>query len=303
MIKTMLLLISVVLFGSCTSQSVNSDSAKYTTSTYNAIEFSTYTYKENLDLDFYSAVDGKDSNRPLIVVMHGGGFQGGSRQGAAELKFCIDMARRGFAVSSISYRLIRQGKGFDCNTSHEEKMETFKEATVDLLQAVNFLMDKSKELAFNENQIILVGSSAGAETIMNTIYMRGADVFQDIDYGDAKFAGAISLAGAIVDMSKFDENAVPTIFFHGEKDNLVPYATASHHFCTEDAPGYMVLHGSKTMADKLNEIGESFLLMHDPNGNHGWSGWGYEYTQEVADFIEQTVIQGEKLQQITSVSR
>lgn len=273
-----------------------SDMDRYTHVIYNTIELSTYEYTNNIELDFFSAKGDDEKNKPLIIVMHGGGFQGGERMASADLKFCREMARRGFAVASISYRLTRTGKGFDCNTSYEEKMETFREASKDLLLATNYLLDNSKKLKFDPKKIILLGSSAGAEVVLNTVYLRGSEMQKGIDYGKAIFAGVVSIAGAMVDMTEFNKNAIPTVMIHGEKDQSVPYGKASHHFCNKDAPGYLILYGAEPITNRLQETGVSYLLLHDPEGNHAWAGWGYRFTQEIADFIKQAIIEDKTVQ-------
>lgn len=290
-----LLLLSITSFAA--------DTNRYTDEVYNTVEVSTYEYADSLQLDFYSAKDTKEKNRPLIIVMHGGGFQGGERTSSAEVKFCMEMARRGFATASISYRLTRAGMGFDCKTAYEDKIETFREASIDLLRATNFLIKKSKQLKFDKTKIILLGSSAGAETILNTVFMQNSDMLRGIDYGHAKFAGVISLAGAVVSLDQIAENAVPTILVHGEKDNLVPYGKAPHHFCSPDTPGYIVLYGAEPIKESLCKMNMSYLLLHDPEGNHVWSGLGYAYSQDIANFIKQVIIDKEKVQTIKTVSQ
>ena len=74
----------------------------------NEIEISSYTYKDTLQLDFYKPFVKSDEPRPLMVLMHGGGFAEGNRNGGGELKFCQAMAEKGYAVASISYRLTRK---------------------------------------------------------------------------------------------------------------------------------------------------------------------------------------------------
>ncbi|MFV0521694.1 MAG: alpha/beta hydrolase [Mangrovibacterium sp.] len=287
---------SLALLSIFTLSVFNSWAEEYEKMIYNTIELSTYEYADNLKLDFFSAKRAEKKDRPLIIVMHGGGFQGGDKASTAEVKFCREMARRGFAMASMNYRLIRAGKGFDCNTSYEDKLETFREATKDLLSATNFLIEKSAKLKFDTTRIILLGSSAGAEAVLNTVYMKGSDVFEGINYGKAKFAGVISLAGAIINMDEFDDNVIPTIAIHGEKDDLVPYGKAPHHFCSENTPGYFILYGAEPITNRLKEKGLSYMLLHDPRGNHGWSNWGYNYAQDIANFINKAIIKGEKVQ-------
>ncbi len=299
-IKHLCFLIVAISFIAC-SKVENPN--KYIEEVYNTIELTTFEYASGLELDFYSAKEATDKERPLIIVMHGGGFQGGDKTNKAELKFCREMARRGFAIASISYRLTRAGKGFDCKTTYDEKIETFREASFDLLAASNFLISKSSLLKFDANKIILLGSSAGAEAVLNTVYMRNSNMLKDLDYGQAHFAGVISLAGAMVSMDYFKENITPAILIHGEKDYIVPYNKAPHQACKEEAPGYLMLYGAEVIAKALKKEGESYMLLHDPEGNHGWAGWGYSLTEEIANFINEVVIKENKVQLTKQISR
>ena len=80
------------------------------------------------------------------------------------------------------------------------------------------------------------------------------------------------------------------------KDPLVPYATAAHHYCGIDTKGYIILSGARTVADKLRNLDTSYLLAYAPHGNHDWSWLGYKYTDLVAKFINDTVLEGKLIQ-------
>ena len=58
-----------------------------------------------LDFDFYEAVGNTASDRPLLLIAHGGFFLGGSNDGLDVVPLCEDFARMGYAVASFSYRL------------------------------------------------------------------------------------------------------------------------------------------------------------------------------------------------------
>ena len=45
------------------------------------------------------------AKRPVIVVMHGGGFTGGDKQDVDQITYATRMASRGYVVLSINYRL------------------------------------------------------------------------------------------------------------------------------------------------------------------------------------------------------
>jgi len=235
--------------------------------------------------------------RPVIIFMHGGGFSGGSRTNEAEVKFAETAAKKGYVAVQISYRLTRKGQSFGCDYEASGKMETFKLAAEDFMDAVNFMVQNKEEYRINPDKVIAGGSSAGAEAVLNAVYNERL-MFEDLsNYKNLKFAGVFSLAGAIVDAKYItEENAVPGVFFHGTDDNLVPYITGPHHWCDRDKPGYIILDGSKTITEKLDVLNSSYLLYSFEGGKHEHSGMPFDYFPEVFSFFKQVFLNGEKLQ-------
>ena len=205
--------------------------------------------------------------------MHGGGFSSGSPRSEGEVKFAEAAARKGYVVAQISYRLTRKGASFGCDFSAAGKIETFRKAAEDFLDAMAFLKENKSRLKIDPEKIIVGGSSAGAEAVLNAVYNRPL-LFENAEkYDDLNFNGVFSLAGALLDARYITkENAVPGVFFHGTHDNLVPYATAPHHFCEPAAPGYLILNGSKTIAENLEKHGSSYLLVTYEGAGHEISG-------------------------------
>ncbi len=259
----------------------------------------TYATKdgEALKLDIYTPKIDTARSRPLIVFMHGGGFSGGSRTHEDLVKFSQQAARKGYVAVQISYRLTRKGQSFGCDYEASGKIETFQKAAEDFMDAVKFMVTNADKYRIDPEQIIVGGSSAGAEAVLNAVYnpqlmFSEPDKFQDID-----FDGVFSLAGAVVDARYLtSKNAVPGVFFHGTKDNLVPYATAPHHLCEPGAPGYLMLDGSKTIVQKLKDLNTSYLLYSFEGGKHEHSGMPFNELDNVFDFFQRVFLNNEQLQ-------
>lgn len=239
------------------------------------VETYTYAFKDgkSLDMDVYTPAFDNQQNRPLIFYVHGGGFSGGTRNDPGIQTFCKRLARYGYVVSSISYRLTRQGTitAFGCDCPALDKLNTFNEATRDLQDATFFMIKNRDKMGIDPQKIILSGSSAGAETVLNTAYQP--PYCYGLDSGPVSYAGVISMAGAIPDTSRiFKDSAIPSLLFHGTCDNLVPYASAPHHYCKENQPGYLVLHGSYTIAEKLKKLGTPCWLFTYCNAAHEIAG-------------------------------
>jgi acetyl esterase/lipase len=259
----------------------------------------TYATKDDeaLKLDIYEPANDTAQLRPVIVFMHGGGFAGGTRKNEAEVKFAKAAARKGYVAVQISYRLTRKGKAFGCDYETSGKITTFQKAAEDFMDAVQFLLTNSKKYKIDPEKIIVGGSSAGAEAVLNAVYNPRL-MFSELDkYQDIDIDGVFSLAGAVLDARYLtSKNAVPGIFFHGTKDNLVPYATAPHHLCEPGAPGYLILDGSRTITNKLKELDTSYLLYSFEGGKHEHSSMPFNELDNVFDFFHRVFLNNEQLQ-------
>ena len=270
--KHILMLLSVFL-SLCFSSLKSNSQERYKEEITDSVRVETYTYAfkdgKSLDMDVYFPAFDNQSQRPLILYVHGGGFSGGSRNEPDIQVFCKKLARYGYVVSSISYRLTREGKenGFGCDCPAADKRNTFTEAVEDLQDATFFMIQRRDKMGIDPQKIIISGSSAGAETALNTAYQP--PYCYNLDSGPVSYAGVISMAGAIPDTSRiFKESAVPSMLFHGTCDNMVPYATAPHRYCKEGEPGYLILHGSYTIAEKLKKLGTPYWLYTYCNASH-----------------------------------
>lgn len=258
------------------------------------VETYTYAFKDgkSLDLDVYTPAFDRQTNRPLILYVHGGGFSGGQRNNPGIQTFCKKLAQHGYVVSSISYRLTRQGTAtaFGCDCPAVDKLNTFNEAVEDLQDASFFLIKNRDKMGIDPHKIIISGSSAGAETVLNAAYQP--PYCYGLDSGPVSYAGVISMAGAIPDTSRiFNESAIPSLLFHGTCDNLVPYATAPHHYCKENQAGYLILHGSYTIAQKLKKIGTPYWLYTYCNAAHEIAGKPMsDNLKEIVDFCYEYIV-------------
>lgn len=263
-----------------------------------SVQTLTYTSKdgEELDLDIYTPDSDPETERATLIYVHGGGFQEGERNSVDIQKFCTRIAEHGYVVASISYRLTLKDKegAFGCDCPVEDKMNTFYAAVEDLQDATFFLIQNRHEFGIDPQKIIIAGSSAGAETVLNTAYQP--PYCYDLPSGPVSYAGVISMAGAIPDTTvMFDDSAIPSLLFHGTDDKLVPYTTAAHHFCEEENPGYLILNGSYSIADKLEKLEVPYWLHTTCGGGHEMANKPMTiYFDEIIDFCYNFVINEEK---------
>ena len=176
-------------------------------------------------------------------------------------------------------------------------METFKLAAEDFIDAIKFMSDHAEEFNINPDKIIVGGSSAGAEAVLNAVYNPDLMFENPEKYADINVSAVMSLAGAIVDVRYLnEEQAVPGIFFHGTDDNLVPYATAPHHYCENGKPGYLILDGSKSIVEKLHKLESSYLLYSYEGAKHEISGMPFKELPQVFEFLDSVVFKNNKIQ-------
>ncbi|HHP7242596.1 MAG TPA: alpha/beta hydrolase [Cyclobacteriaceae bacterium] len=250
--------------------------------------------KEALKIDIFSPDGDTADNRTLLLYVHGGGFAGGERDHPDHLKFCESMARKGYVTATMSYTLVMKGKSFSCDQAAPNKINTFLLTARDISRATKFLMDNAEKYGIDRNKIVLLGSSAGAEAILHAGYWKEtykSDKTQILDK-DFQYAGLVSMAGAITSLDWIKANsAIPTQLFHGTCDNLVPYGYAPHHYCDAQERGYLMLHGPKSIADHLRNLGKPFYLVTSCYGRHEWASKPIrDHVDLITDFVFNDII-------------
>jgi len=292
--KKTILFISLLFISNLHGQNIYFDSIS-------KVKKRSHTYKKingkKLKLDFYTPKSIK-INYPLVIYVHGGGFSAGKKDENYIIDFAKFLASRGYAVASISYRLTMKQKGFGCNTNSLNKIRAFNITSEDVSYAIQYIIKKNKKFKINSNQIILSGSSAGAEAILHLAYVYENKVLPR----EFKFSGIISMSGALISMKNITQKtAIPTQFFHGILDNLVPYDFAPHHFCNKDDIGYLPLYGSKSIANRLKSLQKPYYLYSIENGDHSWNSRPmHQCRKEILDFLYFDVL--EKKNRQTSIT-
>ena len=96
-------------------------------------------------LDIYRPRDA-EGKIPVIIDVHGGGWVYGDK--VLYSHYCMDMARRGFAVVNFNYRLAPRNR--------------FPAGFEDMNDAVRFTLEHGEEYGLDLRNVFLVGDSAGA---------------------------------------------------------------------------------------------------------------------------------------------
>ena len=217
---------------------------RYLDEVFSDISVSTVTYSEehNLQLDVYQAIGDTLSNRPLLIIAHGGSFIAGVRSNPTMVSLGNTFAKRGYVVASISYRLIP----FTDLFSSQSAIIGVARALSDGRGAVRYFRKtvalQDNPFAIDEDQIYFGGNSAGGVIALHAAFMQEEDLTDpdlisafnllggiEGDSGNEGYSsevrGAISLAGAIADVNfiTLTENDKLLLTCHGDQDETVPY--------------------------------------------------------------------------------
>jgi len=98
--------------------------------------------EEKLLLDVFSPQNDTVKKRPLLIFIHGGGFQSNSKSGAYPSLICNGFAKRGYVTASIDYRL-----GIASTKSKKDYAEAMYRAQQDGKAAVRFLESMLRNMA------------------------------------------------------------------------------------------------------------------------------------------------------------
>jgi len=222
----------------------------------------------DLKLDIYYPGLSIDTipGRPLIVLIHGGGFQNGHRTSLTVE--CKEFAKRGFVAATISYRL-----GHNPSIQNDIVKAAYR-AQQDANAALRYLIDEAFNYKIDTSWIFMGGGSAGAITSLNTNYISQEEwdeVYPGIvaSLGELNNSGnnlnhSFSLKGIFNNWgstfgSAIDvDDMIPMVSFHGEDDQTVPIDSA--------ATG---LFGSRAIHHLLVSNNVCSDLTVKPNAGHG----------------------------------
>lgn len=225
----------------------------------------THAFSGDLALDFYRAIRSDRGPAPCVIVVHGGGWDSGDRTQLAHFNHWL--ARRGYAVAAISYRLAPR---FQWPAQRD-----------DTLAAIAWLKARAGELGLDPTRLVLFGRSAGGQIAEAVSYAAN----------DPALRGVIALY-APSDMIFAYENAYendvlksPHLmrqFLGGTPQSArANYESASAlHFTGRHTPPTLLLHGendalvwhrhSVRLDARLTELGVPHVFVSLPWATHAF---------------------------------
>lgn len=233
---------------------------------------------QQLTLDVYKPANAGDKKFPVVVLIHGGSFTGGNKNGLAST--CSKLANNGYVAVSINYRL---GWGFvskaaaACTDTSKLKQAMYR-GIQDAHTALDFLAAHADEYNIDKDWVFIGGQSAGAITALATAYLKEKDEAAFFDSGDEQqfgklykesdysLKGVISMWGAFLNPELITkETALPTIFFQGQLDKAVPFDSRKFTPC----PSATMVYGTQPLYNRLKSLDETAIAHIDPQGGHG----------------------------------
>jgi len=104
-------------------------------------------------LDFWKA--DSSTPTPLVFVIHGGGWQGGSKERVQRFADVAALLKAGISVTALNYRYVRQGVEAGIKPPVKAPLH-------DAARALQFVRSKAKEWNIDKERIGAAGGSAGA---------------------------------------------------------------------------------------------------------------------------------------------
>ncbi|UYQ91902.1 alpha/beta hydrolase [Chitinophaga horti] len=243
----------------------------------------TYAVKDTVQyLDIYEP---PQPNGMSILFMHGGAFENGHPKN--QKPFGEGLAKKGYKVFVMSYRLYLKGVGFGCDVPTPEKLKAIRIGVEDAADAGQYIVEHAKELGVDTTKLYIAGSSAGAEAILHLVFnpFTKADPKRFAFYEHFKFAGAMSFAGAHIDLNTIKaDRFTPLLLLHGDNDQLVPFGTAPHRFCNAQQPGWLMFNGSRSIYEKAKSLGAPAVFYSFKGKGHEISWYNMSHYDEIEAF-------------------
>jgi len=283
--KIYLALFSIALFGA--NQSLNAQCAGERYFNYvfpaNPIVTSNIDYGSNtnfdgsaqtLKLDIYQPNGDTATNRPLVLIAHGGSFIQGSKTGPDVVPICKDLAKLGYVAVSIQYRLGMGGLPFPGPDS-SDATEAVMRGMQDGRAAVRFFRKNAavggNTYKIDPDNIFFAGVSAGGFVALQMAYLdQPSEIPTFIDtIGEPGLTGGIegnsgnpgyssevkaiiNMCGALGDTAWIKAGDEPVLNFHGTNDGTVPYG--SDEISLLGLYPLLKVHGSFSVNDKAVQV-------------------------------------------------
>ncbi|EAZ81578.2 alpha/beta hydrolase [Algoriphagus machipongonensis] len=278
--------LALIILGATFLYSCNSDPESPRLDPLQAIDLIDESYGESSSntMDVFLPAGRSETETSLIIYIHGGAWISGDKSEFLEFKPVMENSFPEYAFISINYRLLNLSSGDG----------KFPDQENDVIEAIEYVLSKTKEWNISD-QIILAGASAGGHLALLHSYKHQeigdiqavfalfppTDLSSLYDFNSVTKQGLeVLLSGtpdsqtaAYMESSPIEyvsSNSIPTIFFHGTEDTVVPISQ------------------SDMLSNKLEIAGVPFYYESIPGEGHGFKNSVYPVIiQKAADFINE----------------
>ena len=218
-------------------------------------------------MDVYLPAGRTTDSTKSIILIHGGGWNGGSK---SEFITYIDSFKKrmpDYAIFNLNYRLVNGGNLFP---TQEE----------DIKKAVDFIVKNAGEYHISKDRLVLLGASAGGHLALLQAYK----------YASPKIRAVVDFFGPTDLEAMYQKPWHPLVPFAlqmitgttpGFNREIYRQSSPINFVSTSSAPT-LLLHGgsdhivdvsqSKALKKRLEEAGVIHDLVIYPKERHGWHG-------------------------------
>jgi acetyl esterase/lipase len=216
-------------------------------------------------LDVFWAAGTQQGKRPGVLVIHGGGWTGGTKEGQWD-NFVRPYLDKGFVVANVEYRLA--------------KAAIAPAAVEDSLKAAEWFSQNASKYGVDRSRMVVTGGSAGGHlSLMVGMTPKSAGLGKR-----AKVAAVINFYG-ITDVA--DQLAGPNMRNYAvtwlpDSPNRLEIArrVSPMTYVRKDVPAILTLHGDADqtvpyehgvqLTRALNTVGAKSEMISVPQGRHGF---------------------------------
>lgn len=248
-------------------------------------------YGERNRLDILRPAGPPSAGRPVLLHMHGGGYASG-RKNLSALPLLHRMARAGWVVVTINYRLAPQAR--------------WPAQVVDTKRAVSWIRDHIAEYGGDPGFIAATGGSAGGNLAIYLALTPGDARFQPgFEEADTRIQAAVPYYAGLGD---YDFTDTRDMLVAHIRDNVLPPERRDDPtawaellpatFIRPDAPPVLIvsgtydalslIEGARQFATRLRAVSEAPVLLAEVRGGfHGFDDSRSLRTQAVARGVHQ----------------
>jgi alpha-L-fucosidase 2 len=228
---------------------------------------------QQLTMDYYAPAG--PGPHPIAIIIHGGGYIGGTSRNGSEA-YCADfLAPAGYAVFAPNYRLAPKNP--------------YPYMVYDIERAVRYLRHHAREWNADPGKIAVVGGSAGGflSNMVGLLNATGVPQAKDpVDRESARVQAVVTLFAqssfATVPLNANVHALLdPLIKEKGEAEALRESAPIT--YVSKDAPPFLQILGDQdeyipfseatNLDTALKSVGVSSTVIRIPGGHHGTGGW------------------------------